>query len=265
MRYFFHIGYNGHVYNGWQRHPKANSVQETIENRLSAIFKQQIGIIGCGRTDTRVHASQYFFHADILTEIDFDLKFRLNKALPSNIAVFDIIPVKEKQHARFDAVQRQYDYFINTYKNPFLGQLSSYYDLHEPNLEEMKKAVALLPKYKDYRAYCTSPDKNEHTICNVMDAKLFATPNQEFIRFHISSNRFLSKMIRILTGKLIKIGKGELSADEFESHLISKNPPLLLDPAHPTGLYLSKVTYPYLNLPAKSNFGALAQLNWLEV
>jgi tRNA pseudouridine38-40 synthase len=264
LRYFFHIGYNGHVYNGWQRHPKANSVQEVIESRLTAIFKHQIGINGCGRTDTGVHASQYFFHAD-LPEWDFDLKFRLNKTLPPNIAVFDIISVKEKQHARFDAVQRQYDYFINTYKNPFLGQLSSYYDLQEPNLEEMKKAVTLLPKYKDYRAYCTSPDKNEHTICNVMDAKLFATSNQEFIRFHISSNRFLSKMIRILTGKLIKIGKGELSVDEFESHLISKEPPLLLDPAHPTGLYLSKVTYPYLNLPAKSNFGALAQLNWLEI
>jgi tRNA pseudouridine38-40 synthase len=264
MRYFFHIGYNGHVYNGWQRQPQVNSVQEMIESKLQQIFKVPIGINGCGRTDGRVHASQYFFHCDIEQAFDYDLAFRMNKILPPNISVFDVIPVEDRRHARFDAVQRQYDYFINTYKNPFLGQLCSYYDVKDLDLVEMKKAVSLLPKYKDYRAYCTSPDKNEHTICNVMDAKLFATPNQEFIRFHISSNRFLSKMIRILTGKLLLIGKGEWSVDEFESHLISKEPPVFLNPAHPTGLYLSKVTYPFLNLPAKSSFGFMEK-DWIEV
>lgn len=98
-----------------------------------------------------------------------------------------------KQHARFDAVQRKYDYYLHTYKNPFLNQLSSYYALGELKLEEMKKAVALLPKYKDYRAFCTSPDKNEHTICNVMDARLYTSANGDHYRFHIVSNRFLGR------------------------------------------------------------------------
>jgi tRNA pseudouridine38-40 synthase len=265
MRYFFHIGYNGHSYNGWQKQPKVYSVQEVIEDKLSQVFKTPIAINGCGRTDTGVNASQFFFHADIEQEWDFDLKFRLNKLLPHSIAIFDIIPMAGKPHARFDAVQRQYDYYIHTYKNPFLSQLSSYYDSTDLRLNEMKKAVDLLPRYKDYRAFCTTPDKNEHTICNVMEASLFTTASGDQIRFHIASNRFLGKMIRIITGKLLKIGKGELSVDEFENLLITKKTPALLDPAHPTGLYLSKVTYPYLDLAPRTEFAWLEDKEWIRV
>ncbi len=265
MRYFFHIGYNGHIYSGWQRQPQVNSVQEVIETNLSKIFKTPLTINGCGRTDAGVHASQFFFHTDIEQELDFDLKFRLNKVLPHNIAIFDIIPLLGKPHARFDAVQRQYDYHINTYKNPFLNQLSSYYDLGNLNLTEMKKAVALLPLYKDYRAFCTAPDKNEHTICNVMGASLYTATNGDYLRFHIESNRFLAKMIRIIVGKLLKIGSGNMSVDEYEHLLISKETPGMLEIAHPTGLYLTKVTYPYLNLAPKTSFTTLLQKDWVEV
>lgn len=265
MRYFFHIAYNGRSFNGWQKQPKVYSIQEVIENKLSQVFKTLITINGCGRTDTGVNASQYFFHADLPTEFDFDLKFRLNKLLPHSIAIFDIIEVDDKRHARFDAVQRQYDYFLHTYKDPFLGQLSSYYDINELNLEAMQSAVSLLPQYKDYRAFCTSPDKNEHTICHVRAAKLFKTTSGDQVRFQISSNRFLGKMIRIIMGKLLKIGQGNLTVAEFEQLLITKETPPMLEPAHPTGLYLSKVTYPYLNLPPRTEFAGLQQLDWIEV
>jgi len=76
--------------------------------------------MGCGRTDAQVHASQFFFHTDVQNAWDYDLMFRVNKALPDDIAVFEIIPVEENQHARFDATLRTYDYFIHTYKDPFL-------------------------------------------------------------------------------------------------------------------------------------------------
>ncbi len=265
MRYFFHIGYNGHYYNGWQKHPKANSIQEVIEVKLSQIFKTPLTIVGCGRTDSQVHASQFFFHVDLPQAWDYDLLFRLNTLLPHNIAIFDIIQVEEKRHARFDAVQRQYDYYLHTYKDPFLSQQSTFYRHKDLNLTEMKKAASLLPLYKDYRALCTSPDKNEHTLCYVRDAKLFSSANGDHIRFHISSNRFLSKMIRIIMGKLLKIGRNELSVAEFESYLINKTPPALLEPAHPTGLYLSKVTYPYLDLPLRSEFAGLQSKDWVEI
>ncbi len=126
----------------------------------------------------------------------------------------------------------------------------------------MNRAATLLPKYKDYRALCTTPDKNEHTICFVKEANLYTSGNGDQIRFHIASNRFLGKMIRIIMGKFIKIGTGNMSVDEFEHLLITKETPKLLEPAHPTGLYLSKVTYPYLDLPTRTDFSGLQQRDW---
>lgn len=268
MRYFVHISYNGLSYNGWQRQPNVLNVQGVIEKGLSAIFKTPVAINGCGRTDAQVHASQFFFHMDLEQEWDFDLIFRLNKLLPMNIAVYDIIPMEGTPHARFDAVQRSYDYFLHTYKDPFLNGLSSFYLLKDLKLDAMKAAVALLPQYKDYRAFCTHPDKYEHTLCYVRSASLMVDAKEEKLRFQISSNRFLGKMIRILMGQLLKIGQGELSVEEFEGHLISRQTPALITPAHPQGLYLSKVTYPYLNLPPRVDFSAVLQKqadsNWIS-
>lgn len=269
MRYFVHIAYNGLQYNGWQKQPAVLNVQGVIEKALTQIFKTPIYINGCGRTDAHVHASQFYFHMDIEGEWDFDLLFRLNKCLPANIAVFDIIPMEGLQHARFDAVKRSYDYFLHTYKNPFLNGLSSYYLLDNLQLDEMKRAVALLPKYKDFRCFCTGPDKYEHTICNVMSADLFTDKQGDKIRFQITANRFLSKMIRIIMGQLLKIGKGELSVDGFEHYLIYRETPELITPAHPQGLYLSKVSYPYLNQPPREEFSAIFESqdysNWIKL
>lgn len=266
MRYFFHIAYQGQYFSGWQKQPGVKSVQDVIEQTLAKIFKTFIPIIGCGRTDAHVHASQFFFHADIEQEFDFDLLFIINKALPYNIAVFDIIKMEGKPHARFDAVQRKYDYFIHTYKDPFLSNQSSFYQLKSLDFDKMKAVVALLPQYKDYKAFCTHPDKYEHTICNVMEAGLFINPKGDRFRFHISSNRFLGKMIRITMGKILMVGKGELSIDEFESELINLKPSKLSLPAHPTGLYLSKVTYPYLNLAARTEVVSVVQgTEWISV
>jgi len=235
------------------------NVQGVLEKALTDILKTPVFIIGCGRTDAQVHASQFFFHMDVEQPWDFDLMFRLNKLLPGNIAVFDIIPMDGLQHARFDAVQRSYDYFIHTYKNPFLNGLSSFYLLDKLDFDKMTQAAAILPKYKDYRAFCTSPDKYEHTLCYVRSASFSVGENGDHLRFQISSNRFLSKMIRIIMGQLLKIGKGLLSVDEFESYLIHNKTPDLITPAHPQGLYLSKVTYPYLNLPPRQQFSSILQ------
>ncbi|MEQ7800708.1 tRNA pseudouridine(38-40) synthase TruA [Pedobacter sp. ASV1-7] len=259
MRYFVHIGYNGLNYSGWQKQPGILNVQGVLEKALTDILKVPIFINGCGRTDAQVHASQFFFHMDVEQPWDFDLMFRLNKSLPGNIAVFDIIPMDGQQHARFDAVQRSYDYFLHTYKNPFLNGLSSFYLLDKLDFDKMKQAASILPNYKDYKAFCTSPDKYEHTLCFVRSASLSVDENGDHLRFQISSNRFLSKMIRIIMGQLLKIGKGVLSVDEFESYLIENRTPELITPAHPQGLYLSKVTYPYLDLPPRQQFSSVLQ------
>lgn len=261
MRYFVHIGYHGTNYSGWQKHAGAVTIQQILEAALSRILKTPIEINGCGRTDAHVHASQFFFHMDVAKEWKFDLLFRLNKVLPDDIAVFHIIPMEGLPHARFDAVQRSYDYFIHTYKDPFLSRFSSLYEDKQFDISAMKAAVALLPLYNDYRAFCTTPDKNEHTICHVSAAALSTSEDGRRIRFHISSNRFLGKMIRIIVGRLLDIGTGKLTVASFENYLLQPELPQVITPAYPQGLYLSKVTYPYLNLEPATAFTSVMQTN----
>lgn len=264
MRYFFHIGYHGTNYSGWQKHAGVPNVQKVLETALTKLLKAPVIIVGCGRTDAQVHATQFFFHMDVETEWDFDLLFRLNKLLPDDIAIFDIIPMQGLPHARFDCIQRTYDYFIHTYKDPFLSDFSACYAEKNLDLHQMKAAVDLLPLYNDYRAFCKMPDRIDHTICHISAANLYIDKSGNRLRFQISANRFLSKMIRIIVGRLLEIGRGEMSVDEFEHYLAEKITPPIIIPAYPQGLYLSKVTYPYLDLPAKNNFMA-AGIDWLEL
>jgi tRNA pseudouridine38-40 synthase len=267
MRYFFHMGYKGTLYRGWQRQPNQPNVQEVVENALTQILKVPAFATGCGRTDAQVHASQFFFHTDIDAPWNFDLPFRLNKTLPPDIAVFDIIPVEENQHARHNAIHRSYDYFIHTYKDPFLSESSSLYLERNLDVAKMKMAASLFTRYNDYKAFCRTPADYKHTLCKVTSATLFSDASGSRLRFKISSNRFLRKMIRTLVGKLLEIGRNELSMEELEHHLITREPFKALEPAHPQGLYLSKVTYRFLDLPPRPEF-SLAQNQadqWREV
>jgi tRNA pseudouridine38-40 synthase len=254
LRYFFHLGYLGTNYSGWQKHPDGLSVQQVLEGALSQILKVPIYITGCGRTDAQVHASQFFFHTDVDTPWDYDLLFRINKLLPGDIALFDIIPMDGQPHARFDAVERSYDYFIHTNKDPFLSGFSAMYAVKEWDVEQMQKAADLLLNYNDYHAFCKMPDRNIYTICNVKLARVTINNSGDRLRFSISANRFLGKMVRIIAGKLIAIGTGVLGIDEFEHYLINPKEIQLIKPAYPQGLYLSKIKYPYLDIPPRSDF-----------
>lgn len=259
MRYFLHIAYNGNNYRGWQKLPGIISVQQVIETTLSQVLNEAVSIVGCGRTDAQVHASQFFFHFDIDRELDFDLMFRLNKCLPHDITVYDVMLMEGLAHARFDAIQRSYDYYIHIQKDPYLVGLSSYYPLENPDLEKMNEAVGLLINYDDYGCFCKSPLKYEHTICHVSKAQLFSNADHTRLRFHISSNRFLAGMIRIIVGKLLEIGNGELSVADFEQYLKTKVTPKTIIPVYAQGLYLSRVTYPYLDLPSRAIFSRILQ------
>lgn len=265
-RYFFHMAFLGTNYHGWQRQSNAKNIQQVIETALSEILKEPVSIMGCGRTDTGVHASQFYFHADIVTHWNFDLLFRLNKVLPPDLAVYEIIPMQPNQHARFDATQRQYDFFIHTYKDPFLNPVSTLVENQIWDFDKMKLAIALLTRYDDYRAFCKTPDGYEHTRCKISSANLFVNQNGDRLRFQISADRFLGRMVRLLMSRLLKIGAGNLSVDEFESYFIEKVTPIVWDPAYPQGLFLSKVNYPYLQQPVRTNFNVI-QLgeSWLSL
>lgn len=247
MKLFLHIGYSGQNYSGWQKQPNAISVQETIEVILERIFKEPVTVIGCGRTDAGVHASQYILHIELSNPVDFDLKFRLNKNLPDDIAVHEIVEVEDNQHARYDATLRTYDYFIHLYKDPFLLDYSSYYEFENLDFDAMKAATDILMKYNDFKAICKHPNFYDNTICEVTNAKLYVDANRQRLRFTITANRFLRGMVRLCVSFLLQIGKRELTLKEFENILANKIDLPNKIPALPNGLYLSKVEYPYVS------------------
>ena len=258
MRYFFHIGFNGANYRGWQKFKGVATVQDVMERSLSQVLKIPARIVCCGRTDAQVHASQFFFHVDIDKLWDCDLVFRLNKNLPADIAVFDIIGVEDEAHARFDAAERTYDYFIHTYKDPFLSTTSAFYPLRNLDTGKIKQAASLLRSYKDFRAFCKAPLRYRTTYCHIKHAEWFSDSSGNKLRFSITADRFLGNMIRIIAGKLLLVGQGKMSIGEFEQLLISGETPAMLHLAYPQGLYLSKVTYPYLDLPRRTDFVPLS-------
>jgi tRNA pseudouridine38-40 synthase len=253
-RYFFHIGYSGTNYNGWQKLPDNNSVQFVIETELSRVLKTPVTIVGCGRTDSRVHASQYFFHVDFEKPLFSELIFRLNKNLPDDIAVFDIIPMQDYQHARLDAINRTYNYFIHHRKDPFLNSVSSLYQERDLDLQKMKTAASLLLVYKDYRNFHRTASKSRTTLCTVTESRLSVDHSGDRIKLTISANRFLRGMVRVIVHKLLEVARGKITIEQFENYLRGTQIPSDIKPAHPQGLYLTKVTYPFLNLPTSSKF-----------
>jgi tRNA pseudouridine38-40 synthase len=254
MRYFIHLGFNGNDYSGWQKqNTTTNTVQEVIENTLSQIFKKNISVYGCGRTDAGVHASQYVIQINLDEAPTFDLKFRMNKNLPNSIAVFEIIEVTVEQHCRYHATARSYDYFIHWHKNPILHNKSSFYQDYKLDFDVMKQATALIRETKNFKAFCKQPDLYHNTFCNITDCQLFINEAQGRMRFTITSNRFLRGMIRICVYYLLEVGRGKISLDTFKQILNQEKELKITYAAHPNGLFLSKIEYPFLELDDSHN------------
>ena len=247
MRYFIHIGYDGSNYRGWQQqtnNPK--TVQEEIEKTLFKLFKKKISVYGCGRTDAGVHASQYILHINLDEAPLFDLKFRMNKNLPDNIVVFEIMEVKENQHCRYHATARTYDYFIHWKRDPILFRYSSFYENLVLDFDLMRKATKLILANKDFKPLCKRPDLYTNTICRITKCELFVNEEQGRLRFSITSDRFLRGMIRYSVFFLLEVGSGRMSLNEFEQILNQEKILIEKVPVYPNGLFLSKLEYPFI-------------------
>ena len=242
MRYFLELSYNGKAYHGWQNQPNAISVQEVIEKALSTILKETIEIVGAGRTDAGVHASQMFAHFDF--EGDFkeeDLTYKLNSFLPKDIAIQTIFKVTNVAHARFDALSRTYHYRVSTLKNVFDYDYS--YQMHLPlDVNAMNKACKILFEYKDFQCFSKSNTDVKTYNCNIMEA--FWTENDDELLFTIKANRFLRNMVRAVVGTMINIGLGKLKPEDLHQIIVSKDRGKagFSVPAH--GLYLVNIEYP---------------------
>jgi tRNA pseudouridine38-40 synthase len=242
LRYFIELSYNGKNYHGWQNQPNAISVQEVIEKALSTLLGGQISIMGAGRTDTGVHATQMFAHFD--TDIDFEISnliFKLNSFLPDDVAIHDIFKVKPEMHARFYAISRTYLYKVTLKKNVFATD-SAFYVKQALDLDKMNEASKILFHYKDFQCFSKSKTDVKTYNCDIIKAQWVL--KDEMLHFEIQANRFLRNMVRAIVGTIINVGLGKISVDDLHDIIQSKNRSEagFSVPAH--GLYLTNIEYP---------------------
>ncbi|MFR9649934.1 MAG: tRNA pseudouridine(38-40) synthase TruA [Rikenellaceae bacterium] len=243
MRYFIYLKYDGSAYFGWQRQPSQPTVQQALERALSTLLRDEILVTGAGRTDSGVHASFYVAHFDCQEEVA-DIKtlcYKLNVILPKDIAIINIELVDDSAHARFDAVEREYQYFIELKKNPFS---TKYAWLYHANLdiEKMNQAASRLLSHSDFTTFAKLNSDNKTNICDVRYAHWERLPSGQ-LRFTIRANRFLRNMVRAIVGTLVDVGRGRYSVEDFEAIIASRDLSRASSSAKAEGLFLSDVKY----------------------
>ena len=242
MRYFIELQYDGTAYFGWQRQPDAVTVEGTIEEKLSMLLRVPTEIVGAGRTDTGVNASFYTAHFDSDKEIDCaQLCYKLNKVLPVDIAIMRIYEVEPMLHARFDAIEREYTYFLAPHKSPF-RRYSAWHFTAEIDVAKMNEAASKLLEHEDFTSFAKLNSNNKTNICHISHAE-WVVESDGTLRFTIRANRFLRNMVRAIVGTLVDVGRGKYSVAEFEDIILSKDLSRCSAGAPACGLFLSDVKY----------------------
>lgn len=230
------------MYHGWQNQPDAISVQQVLEEGLSLLLGIPIEIIGAGRTDAGVHATQMFAHFDYNMQLDLeDFKYKLNSYYPKDIAIHDIFEVTSEAHARFDALSRTYLYRVSLKKDAFNFE-NAYYVKATLDLDKMNQACKILFDYSDFECFSKSNTDVKTFQCKIMHAKWTLVDNE--LHFTIKADRFLRNMVRAIVGTMINIGLGKVEASDMHGIIQSKNRSQAgySVPAH--ALYLIEVEYP---------------------
>jgi tRNA pseudouridine38-40 synthase len=241
LRYFIELSYNGKNYHGWQIQPDVISVQQKVNNALSIMLQQDINVVGAGRTDTGVHASQMFAHFNVDKKLVGDAVFKLNSILPEDIVIYKVFLVDDEKHARFDAVSRSYQYKICLGRNPFLLDFAWQIHSQKFNINLMNEAASLLLEYEDFESF--SKVKTDVYTFNCDITKAVWTQKENELTFHISANRFLRNMVRAIVGTLIEVGTGKKTIEDFKQIIESKNRSKAGLSVPAKGLFLTEIKY----------------------
>jgi tRNA pseudouridine38-40 synthase len=245
QRYFIELSYDGTKYHGWQTQPNAVAVQQVLDKALSTVFRQPIETLGCGRTDTGVHAKEFFAHFDCsaVGQEPSSMVRSINSVLPHDIAVKGVFAVAAAAHARFDATLRSYRYHIHFHKDPFKHGYS-WLLRDEPDLDLMNQAAGIMMEYTDFSCFSKSNTQVFTNNCKISRAEWQRTDNG--IVFHISADRFLRNMVRAIVGTLLMVGRKEIQPEAVKAIIESKNRSNAGASVPACGLYLTEVCYPFV-------------------
>lgn len=242
MRYFIYLSYDGARYHGWQIQPNGTSVQEVLGKALSTLLREPIEVTGAGRTDAGVNASLMVAHFDTQQPmIEAQLVYRLNKFLPSDIAISHIRRVTDDAHARFSATSRTYTYHIVTSKTPFEPYA---YRFPQPlDFDLMNEAAQTLFDYIDFTSFSKLHTDVKTNNCRIMHVEWTQVSPIKW-QFTITADRFLRNMVRAIVGTLLDVGRGVLTIQQFREIIEKKDRCSAGTSVPGHALFLSNITYP---------------------
>lgn len=247
MRYFLELSYDGTDFSGWQKQPNAVTVQGAIEKALQIYFKKEITIYGCGRTDSGVHATYYIAHLDLDIGVDevSHVLYKLNHILEPAIAFHKLSSMSASSHARFDAQRRSYIYDIHTFKNPFKSKYSTFVNYgHKLDYDLLDTTAKLIKATNQFGSFCKLHGSETSMDCTIYESKWLINKEEHHMSYHITANRFLRGMVRLIVGSSLAVSCGKMTIDELKAHITegTRNPYMQSAPSQ--GLALSNVTYP---------------------
>lgn len=238
------IQYDGSKYKGWQKQKSdALTIQDKIESVLSKMTGEDIQVIGCGRTDAGVHAENYVanFHTDCQFKIETMMDY-LYQFLPEDIVVKSMKDTSERFHARYNVKSKTYVYRINN--NKFRNVFNRKYVYHTDeklDLNEMRNAAEVLIGTHDFQSFTSLKPNTKSTVRTINHIKI--TEDNGIIEIEVNGNGFLLNMVRIITGTLLEVGKGELKPKDVKRILGEKKRSEAGPIAQAKGLTLKDVQY----------------------
>ncbi|MEI3164217.1 MAG: tRNA pseudouridine(38-40) synthase TruA [Lachnospirales bacterium] len=242
MNYKIVLEYEGTRYNGWQRQVSTpNTIQGIIEDAIKTVTGENVEINGSGRTDAGTHALGQVANFKLSNKYD-NLMDKINDELPSDIRILSCCEVDDRFHARLNAIGKVYYYKIDTGKkvNVFTRRTVNHFNF-PLNIEEMKRASKMLVGTYDFKSFCSNKRTKKSTVRTIYSIDILQNGTE--ITFVYNGNGFLYNMVRILTGTLLEVGFGKISADDIPSIIEARDRSRAGMTMPPRGLTLAEVKY----------------------
>jgi tRNA pseudouridine38-40 synthase len=240
-RTFLEVAYRGTHYSGFQIQDNASSIQQEVEKALEIVFRRPFTLTGSSRTDSGVHALQNYFHFDYEELIDKRVLYNINALLPPDIVLKDIRPVAPDAHCRYDALSREYRYYIYRTKNPFLADRAWFFP-YTLDRDRLAAAAALILQHQDFTSFAKRNTQAKTRLCTILDSGW--QEEGECLVYRVVANRFLRGMVRGLVGTMLQVGRGKIGVEEFAAIIREKDNQLADFSAPGHGLFLFRISFP---------------------
>ncbi|MCC8191690.1 MAG: tRNA pseudouridine(38-40) synthase TruA [Ruminococcus sp.] len=237
------MAYDGSCYHGFQRQDNAITVQQKVEEALFELLHENITIDGCSRTDTGVHAREFYFSFQSESPITLrGIVFGLNPKLPPDISILSAEEAPMDFHARFDSKGKEYEYIVHNseIKNPFYKNtaLKYWYPIDERKLDLAAKDFI---GEHDFKSFCSTACDKQITVRTIYDARVIR--EGDLVKFYFSGSGFLYNMVRIMVGTLLFINEGKIPENAIPDIISAKDRTKAGKTVAPQGLYLNRVFY----------------------